>query len=166
MIVGVASGNVATPATYAAFTKNLQVDGAKLVVRAKAAPAGQFVDAITIRAEQWEKLRPTMGKLPGVLTMGGTQSLPETATFARSVLGTMKTATAETLKNAGPTASAQDQVGTTGLQYAFQQQLAGTPGGTVTLRDGKTKLTIKTVFSQKGTAGKPVKTTLDANMQR
>jgi cell division protein FtsI/penicillin-binding protein 2 len=166
VIVGVASGNVATAATYAAFTKNLQVDGAKLAARAKAAPAGQFVDAITIRAEEWEKWRPIMGKLPGVLTMGGTQSLPESSSFARSVIGTMKTATEDTLKNAGPTASAQDQVGTTGLQYAFQQQLAGTPGGTVTLRDGKTKMTIKVVYSQKGTAGKPVKTSLDLNLQR
>jgi cell division protein FtsI/penicillin-binding protein 2 len=165
VIVGVASGTKATAATYAAFTKYLDVDGAKLAARAKASPAGQFVDAITIRADEWEALRPTMSKLPGVLTMGGTQSLPPTATFARSIIGTMKTATADTLKNAGPTASAQDQVGTTGLQYAFQQQLAGTPGGTVTLRDGKTKLTIKTVFSQKGTAGKPVKTTLDTNLQ-
>jgi cell division protein FtsI/penicillin-binding protein 2 len=166
VIVGVASGAKATAATYAAFTKYLDVDGAKLAARAKAAPAGQFVDAITIRAEEWEALRPTMGKLPGVLTMGGTQSLPPTATFAKSLIGTMKTATADTLKNAGTTASAQDQVGTTGLQYAFQQQLAGTPGGTVTLRDGKTKLSIKTVFSQKGTAGKPVKTTLDTAMQK
>jgi cell division protein FtsI/penicillin-binding protein 2 len=166
VIVGVASGTKATAATYAAFTKYLDVDGAKLAARAKAQPAGQFVDAITIRAEEWEALRPTMSKLPGVLTMGGTQSLPPTATFARSILGTMKTATDETLKNAGPTASAQDQVGTTGLQYAFQQQLAGTPGGTVALRDGKTKLTIKNVFSQKGIAGKPVKTTLDTNMQK
>ncbi|GAB2637477.1 penicillin-binding transpeptidase domain-containing protein [Kribbella swartbergensis] len=166
VIVGVASGTKATAATYAAFTRYLDVDGAKLAARAKAAPAGQFVDAITIRAEEWEKLRPVMGKLPGVLTMGGTQSLPESASFARSVIGTMKTATEETLKNAGPTASAQDQVGTTGLQYAFQQQLAGTPGGIVTLRDGKTKLTIKEVFNQKGTAGKPVKTTLDVNLQR
>ena len=166
VIVGVASGNVATPATYAAFTKNLDVDGAKLKARAVAAPAGQFVDAITIRAEEWEKLRPAMGKLPGVLTMGGTQSLPETSTFARSVIGTMKTATEETLKNAGPTASSADQVGTTGLQYAYQQQLAGTPGGTVTLRDGKTKMTIKTVFTQQGKAGVAVKTSLDANLQR
>ncbi|GAA1565941.1 penicillin-binding transpeptidase domain-containing protein [Kribbella sancticallisti] len=166
VIVGVAAGTKATAATYAAFTKNLQVDGAKLKARAVAAPAGQFVDAITIRAEEWETLRPTMGKLPGVLTMGGTQSLAESPTFARSVIGTMKTATAETLKNAGPTASAADQVGTTGLQYAFQQQLAGTPGGTVTLRDGKTKLSIKTVFSQQGKAGAPVKTSLDPALQR
>lgn len=166
VIVGVAAGTKATAATYAAFTKYLDVDGAKLAVRAKAAPAGQFVDAITIRAEEWEVLRPTMSKLPGVLTMGGTQSLPPSSTFARSLLGTMKTATDETLKNAGPTASAQDQVGTTGLQYAFQQQLAGTPGGTVALRDGKTKLTIKNVFAQKGVAGTPVKTTLDTNMQK
>jgi len=71
VIVGVASGNVATAATYAAFTKNLDVDGTKLWNRAKAAPAGQFIDAITIRAEEWDKLRPIMGKLPGVLTMGG-----------------------------------------------------------------------------------------------
>ncbi|GAA1547670.1 penicillin-binding transpeptidase domain-containing protein [Kribbella hippodromi] len=166
VIVGVAAGTKATAATYAAFTKLLDVDGAKLAARAKAAPAGQFVDAITIRAEEWEALRPTMTKLPGVLTMGGTQSLPPTANFARSLIGTMKTATEDTLKNAGPTASAQDQVGTTGLQYAFQQQLAGTPGGTVALRDGKTKLTIKTVFTQKGTAGQPVKTTIDTNMQK
>ncbi|MDX2973516.1 penicillin-binding transpeptidase domain-containing protein [Kribbella solani] len=166
VIVGVASGTKATPATYAAFAKYLDVDAAKLAARAKAAPAGEFVDAITIRAEEWEALRPTMTKLPGVLTMGGTQSLPPTANFARSLIGTMKTATEDTLKNAGPTASAQDQVGTTGLQYSFQQQLAGTPGGTVALRDGKTKLTIKTVFTQKGTAGKPVKTTIDTNMQK
>ncbi|GAA0576499.1 penicillin-binding protein [Kribbella sandramycini] len=166
VIVGVASGTAATAATYAAFTKNLDVDGAKLAKRAKAAPAGQFVDAITIRAEQWAKLRPTMGKLPGVLTMGGTASLAATPTFARSVLGTMKQANEDTLKNAGPTASAQDQVGVNGLQYAFQQQLAGTPGGIVSLRDGKTKLTIKEVFTQKGTPGKPVKTTLDTKMQQ
>lgn len=166
VIVGVASGAVATAATYAAFTKNLQVDGAKLKARAVAAPAGQFVDAITIRASEWEALRPTMGKLPGVLTMGGTQSLAESPTFARSVIGTMKTATAETLKNAGPSASATDQVGTTGLQYSFQQQLAGEPGGTVTLRDSKTKLTIKTVFQQQGKPGTPVKTTLDPALQR
>ena len=47
VIVGVASGKVATAATYAAFTSKLQVDGAKLKARAVAAPAGQFVDAIT-----------------------------------------------------------------------------------------------------------------------
>ena len=156
VIVGVASGNKATAATYAAFTKNLDVDGTKLWNRAKAAPAGQFVDAITIRAEEWDTLRPKMGNLPGVLTMGGTQSLPESSTFARSVIGTMKTATAETLKNAGPTASSQDQVGTTGLQYSMQQQLAGTPGGQVNLRDGKTKMVIKEVFKQEGKAGTPV----------
>lgn len=137
VIVGVASGTKATPATYAAFAKYLDVDAAKLAARAKAAPAGEFVDAITIRAEEWEALRPTMTKLPGVLTMGGTQSLPPTANFARSLIGTMKTATEDTLKNAGPTASAQDQVGTTGLQYSFQQQLAGTPGGTVALRTAR-----------------------------
>ncbi|QNE19709.1 penicillin-binding protein [Kribbella qitaiheensis] len=165
VIVGVASGNVATAATYAAFTKNLDVDGAKLWKRAKGLPTGQFVDAITIRAEEWDKLRATMGKLPGILTMGGTASLPESPTFARSVIGTMKTATAETLKNAGPTASSSDQVGTTGLQYSFQQQLAGTPGGTVTLRDGKTKMAVKEVFKQTGKPGAAVKTTLDTTLQ-
>ncbi|TDU90081.1 cell division protein FtsI/penicillin-binding protein 2 [Kribbella voronezhensis] len=166
VIVGVASGNVATAATYAAFTKNLDVDGTRLWKRAKGLPPGQFVDAITIRAEEWDKLRNTVGKLPGVLTMGGTASLPESSTFARSVIGTMKTATAETLKNAGPSASSSDQVGTTGLQFAYQQQLAGTPGGSVTLRDGKTKMAIKEVFKQQAKPGVAVKTTLDTNLQR
>ncbi|HEY0471198.1 MAG TPA: penicillin-binding transpeptidase domain-containing protein [Kribbella sp.] len=164
--VGVASGTAATAATYAAIQQKLQVDAAKLRTRATAAPAGQFIDAITIRAEDWDKLRPSMGKLPGLLTMGGTQSLPESADFARSVIGTMRTATAETLKNAGPAASSADLVGTTGLQYSYQQELAGTPGGTVTLRDGKTKMAIKDVFNQQGKPGANVKTTLDPNLQR
>lgn len=164
--VGVEAGTKATAATYAAFTKKLQVDGARLAKRAKAAPAGQFVDAITIRAEEWDKLRPTMSKLPGVLTMGGTQSLPENSSFARSIIGTMKTASKETLENAGPTASTNDLLGTTGLQYAFQQQLAGTPGGTVTMRDRETELTVKEVFKQVAKPGTPVKTTLDPKMQR
>jgi len=166
VIVGVASGTKATAATYNAFKQYLQVDPVRLKKRAVAAPAGQFVDAITLRAEEWYKLQPKMAKLPGLLTMGDTQSLPESAGFARSILGQMKTATAETLKNAGPTASTSDMVGASGLQYAFQQQLAGTPGGTVVMRDKETKLTVKPVFTQAGKPGTPVKTTLDAATQR
>jgi len=101
-----------------------------------------------------------------VLTMQGMQSLPESPEFARGVIGIMKLATKETLQNAGPSASTTDQVGASGLQFAFQQQLAGTPGGTVVLRDMETKLTVRPVFTQAGKPGAPVKTTLEVNMQR
>lgn len=165
-IVGVESGPKATAATYAAFTKYLKVDGAKLRKKAIAAPAGQFIEAITLREPEWNAVRAKIDPLPGVISMGGTASLAESPQFARGILGGMKLATAETLKNAGPTATSTDQVGSSGLQYAFQQQLAGTPGGTVTMRDKKTKLTVKKVFTQPGKPGTPVKTTIDFTLQR
>jgi cell division protein FtsI/penicillin-binding protein 2 len=164
--VGVEAGGKAAPATYAAFGRYLDVDPARLRSRATATPKGQFVDAITVRAEDWARVRARFAPLPGVLTQQGMQSLPESAEFARGVIGIMKLATKETLENAGPTASTTDQVGATGLQYAFQQQLAGTPGGTVVLRDLETKLVVKPVFTQPGKPGTPVKTSLDLTMQR
>lgn len=166
VLVGVESGNKATPATYAAFTKYLQVDGARLRKKAVAAPAGQFIEAITLRLPEWDAVRARFDPLPGVISMADTASLAETPQFARGILGGMKEATADTLENAGPTAATTDQVGSSGLQFAFQQQLAGTPGGTVTMRDKKTKLTVKQVFNQPGKAGTPVKTTLDLTLQR
>lgn len=164
--VGVAAGNKATAATYAAFKTYLDVDPARLKKRAVAAPAGQFVDAITVRAEEWYKIQPKMGKLPGVLTMGGTKSLAESPTFARNLIGIMKQADAETLKNAGPTAASSDDVGASALQFAYQQQLAGTPGGVVTLRAKDTKRTVKDVFKQPTKPGTAVKTSIDTAMQR
>ncbi len=166
ILVGVESGNKATAATYAAFTKYLQVDGARLRKKAVAAPAGQFIQAITLRMPDWNKVRAHFDPLPGVVSMADTASLAESPQFARGVLGAMSEATADTLKNAGPSAATTDQVGSSGLQYAFQQQLAGTPGGTVTMRDKKTKLTVKQVFNQPGKDGTPVKTTLDQTLQR
>ena len=164
--VGVTSGTTASAATYTAFGKYLSVDPARLRKRAVAAPKGQFIDAITVRAAEWNAVRAHFKPLPGVLTLDGTQSLPESASFARAVLGTMKPATKETLENAGPTASATDMVGASGLQYAYQKQLAGTPGGMVVLRDVETKINIKSVFVQPGRPGAPLKTTLDQRLQR
>lgn len=166
VLLGVESGNKATAATYAAFTKYAKVDGAKLRKKAVAAPAGQFIQAITLRLPEWTAIRARFDPLPGVISSAATSSLAETPEFARGILGGMKEATEETLKNAGPTAASSDQLGSSGLQYAFQQQLAGTPGGTVTMRDKKTKLTVKQVFTQPAKPGTPVKTSLDLTLQR
>ncbi len=155
----------ATAATYAAFTKYVQVDGSKLRQRALSTPAGQFVEAITLRQEDWTKVRARFDPLPGVVSIGDTQSLAATPSFARAILGGMKQATDETLKNAGPTASSTDQLGSSGLQFVFQRQLAGTPGATVTMRDRKTKLTVKKVFTQPAKPGTAVRTTLDVRLQ-
>jgi len=165
VLLGVEAGKKATPATYAAFTKWVQVDGAKLRQRALSTPAGQFVEAVTLREVDWTKVRAHFDPLPGVVSIGDTQSLAPTPGFARAILGGMKQATDETLKNAGPTASSTDQLGSSGLQFVFQQQLAGSPGASVTMRDRKTKLTVKKVFTQPGKAGTPVRTTLDLRLQ-
>jgi cell division protein FtsI/penicillin-binding protein 2 len=165
VLLGVEAGKKATPATYAAFTKYVQVDGAKLRQRALSTPAGQFVEAITLRQEDWTKVRARFDPLPGVVSIGDTQSLAATPSFARAILGGMKQATDETLKNAGPAASSTDQLGSSGLQFVFQRQLAGTPGATVTMRDRKTKLTVKKVFTQPAKPGTAVRTTLDVRLQ-
>ncbi len=151
---------------YQEIGDNLDVDVANLRDRVAKAPKDQFVEIITLRESAAATAAAALDGIPGIVQRPGTRPLAPTREFARAVLGTVLLATAETLRNAGPTASAADLVGSSGLAFAYQKQLAGVASGKVVLVDRETDEPVATLHEFRGASGKPLKTTLDLRVQQ
>jgi cell division protein FtsI/penicillin-binding protein 2 len=80
-------------------------------------------------------------------------------------VGTVGPVTAQELQQLGPDYAAGDTVGQTGIEEAYESQLAGTPGATVavTTKSGGTVATLARFADRPGTA---VQTTIDPPIQQ
>jgi cell division protein FtsI/penicillin-binding protein 2 len=111
------------------------VAAAQIVADVTKAQPNQFVPVITLRRPDFEKIRAQVFDLPGAVFPPGTRLLAPSSRFALGLLGRVGDATAEVIdetKDHGqPRYAAGDQLGLSGLQRAFQVQLAGTAGYTV-----------------------------------
>jgi len=162
--VGVEPGKAAQ-GTYATLAAALDVDAAALAKRAAGAKPDAFVEVITLREADYARAAARIKDLPGVVTREERRTLAPTRSFARAVLGAVAPSTKETLAAAGPYASTADLVGTYGLQAAYQQQLAGRPGGRLEVVDARTGEPRATVAEFAATPGQPLRTTLDLATQ-
>ena len=134
--VGVDSGKVTDlPALAAALGKATDVPAEDIVADVEAAPKGQFVPVITLRRADFEAIRDDVFDLPGAVFPTATRMLAPTPRFALALLGRVGPATAELIEETTgddvATYAARDELGLSGLQRAFQEQLTGTPGFTV-----------------------------------
>lgn len=162
--VGVVPGK-AKPSSYPALADLLGVDGNDLQKRADAAEPEWFVDVITLRKSDYQPVRNRLLKIPGVAVDPGRLPLTPTSEWGRAILGTVSPATAETIRTAGPLAMDTDVVGSSGLQAAYEEQLAGSPGGGVLLVDAKSGKQQAQLWQVPMAPGKPVRTTLDYRFQ-
>jgi cell division protein FtsI/penicillin-binding protein 2 len=125
------------PALAGALAQATGVAAEEIVADVQAAPQGQFVPVITLRRPDFENIRGAVFDLPGAVFPTETRLLAPTGRFAIALLGRVGAATAEVIdeteKNGSPQYAAGDQLGLSGLQRAFQEQLAGTPGFTVSV---------------------------------
>ena len=163
--VGIEPRRLTDPAgTIAVLQRTLGIDPARVRKAVAAAAPDAFVPVITLRRSDYDAVRPAIHDLPGLVFHTGSEQLAPTSDFARALLGRVGQATADVLKNAGPAYVAGDHLGLYGLQAAFQQRLAGKPGGTiaVTTAQGDTVRVLKRFDS---TPGQPVRTTLDLGLQ-
>jgi cell division protein FtsI/penicillin-binding protein 2 len=134
--VGVDPGQVTDlPALAAALSSATGIAAEEIVADVEAAPAGQFVPVITLRRPDFEAIRAQVFDLPGAVFPTETRLLAPSARFASALLGRVGAATAEIIEESSedgaPRYAAGDQVGLSGLQRAYQEQLTGTPGITV-----------------------------------
>ncbi|MBJ7452756.1 MAG: penicillin-binding protein [Blastococcus sp.] len=134
--VGVDTAQVTDlPALAAELSAATGVSAADITADVQAAPAGQFVPVITLRRPDFEAIRAQVFDLPGAVFPTDTRLLAPTPRFAEALLGRVGAATAEILEESTEDGearySAGDQLGTSGLQRAFQDQLTGTAGFTV-----------------------------------
>ena len=162
--IGIVPGK-AEPGSYDALVDLLGIDGAGLRQRAKAAEPDWFVDVITLRADDYAPVRSRLLDVPGISVDPGRLPLAPTSGWGRAVLGTVGPATAESLQHAGPLALDTDLVGASGLQAAYEEQLAGTPGGSVLLVDERTGERRDVLWRTEPTEGEPLQTTLDYRFQ-
>jgi cell division protein FtsI/penicillin-binding protein 2 len=141
------------------------VDAAPLAKRVKAAPKDAFVDVITLRRNDYNAVRDRLRPIPGVVFHERQQSLAPTREFARALLGTVGPVTAEIVKASKGRYSAGDIAGLSGLQRQYDEQLAGTSGVTVEAVPAGKDPTARPLFQQDAVPGKPLKLTLEADVQ-
>jgi cell division protein FtsI/penicillin-binding protein 2 len=163
--IGIEPRRLADPARAYAALARLDVDPTSLRSRVEQAPPDQFVPVITLRKHDFAAVSGSLHAIPGLVFRDGSLTLAPTATFGRALLGTVRPASKETLAAAGPLASAVDDVGTSGLQLAFQRRLAGQPSGAVLLERRTDGATLGVLHRFVGHAGTPLRTTLDARLQ-
>src|SRR5688500_11343025 len=163
--IGIEPRRLTAPQRAYEALADLGVDPAKLEARVKATKPDHFVPAITLRREQFAKDEDALRAIAGLVFRDETRTLAPTPTFGRAVLGSVREATAETLAKAGPLAAATDYLGASGLQLAFQDELAGRPSGEVRLLNRATSEVVEVLHIFDGVEGTPLRTTLDRRLQ-
>jgi cell division protein FtsI/penicillin-binding protein 2 len=159
-----------TTMTAALASIGKKVSLADLPGRVKAAGPASFVDVVTLREADYQKIRSQIHDLPGTVFRTGTLQLAPSGTFARALLGTVGDVTKERMDAHPGTYALGDQVGFGGLQERYDDQLRGKPGVSVVIpgagKDANGNANPgKTLFHTGPVAGTPVRTTLDVKTQ-
>ena len=147
---------------------DVDIDAKQIAQRVESATdQGAFIDIVTLRRPDYDKIRSRVRDLPGTVFQEGTRELAPTRPFARALFGAVEPATREDL-DANPEAlQINDQVGHGGLQERYDAQLRGTPAQSVVIarKTPDDQVEDSQLFSTDPVAGQPIKTTLDVRTQ-
>jgi len=159
------------PALAAALGGATGIAPADIVADAQAAKKGQLVPVITLRRPDFEAIRARVFDLPGAVFPTSTRLLAPSPRFAAALIGRVGAATAEVIEQSKDKGKARyaagDQLGLSGLQRAFQEQLSGTAGFTVSVvsTDKGTPDAGLEIANVPAVPGKPVQTPLVPALQ-
>jgi hypothetical protein len=130
---------------------------------AKAEPTW-FEPVYTISWARYQQLKPTIYPIPGTVFQTLHERTPITPGLGY-VVGSVGPVTAQELQRLGTPYDAQSVVGQTGLELAYQRQLAGQPGATITAitAAGSPVATVATLSPRPGS---PLQTSIDPQVQR
>lgn len=142
----------------------LDLDVPSYVERVKASGDEAFVEAIVLRRDDIPvEVGAGYQRIKGALALQDTLPLAPTRDFAAPILGTVGEPTAEMIEEDPDRYAVGQQVGLSGLQLRYDEQLVGTPGVVVNkvASDGKeTEL-----FREEAAPGQPLELTLDPRLQ-
>ena len=130
----------------------------------KAAGESAFVEAVVLRREDVPvEVGAGYQRIKGAIALQDTLPLAPTRDFAAPILGTVGEPTAEMIEDDPERYAIGQQVGLSGLQLRYDEQLVGTPGVVVTRisSDGKEK----ELFREDAQPGQALELTLDARLQ-
>ncbi len=143
----------------------LDIDPGAYRARVEAAGDRAFVEGLVLRADGDVPTRQELAAIPGSLAVEGTLPLAPTRAFGQPLLGTVGEATAEVVEKSDGAVRSGDQVGLSGLQARYDEQLRGTPGLEVLAVDDDPSTESRRLFSSAPKAGEPLRTTLDPAVQ-
>lgn len=112
----------------AKLANTLDVDGAALAERVRAAAPDAFVPVITLRRSDYQAVRSEVQPLPGTVFRESTLPLAPTREFARALLGSVGPVTAEIVEASGGRLVGGDVAGLSGLQAQYDDHLGGARG--------------------------------------
>ncbi len=142
----------------------LELDVPAYVSRVRAAGDEAFVEAIVLRRDDIPvEVGSGYARIKGALALQDDLPLAPTREFAAPIIGTVGEPTAEMVEEDPDRYAVGQQVGLSGLQLRYDEQLVGTPGVVVTrvASDGKEK----ELFREDALPGQPLELTLDVRLQ-
>ncbi|HKE81149.1 MAG TPA: penicillin-binding transpeptidase domain-containing protein, partial [Solirubrobacteraceae bacterium] len=151
-------------ATATALASVLDLNATDLASAAKRAGPKQFVEALTLRAADYQPLAARLAAIQGVQSIHSTAQLAPSRSFARALLGAVAPATAEQISKSNGKIGVGDEVGQWGLEARYQDRLAGTPSRRIVIREGGEP--IATLLEHPGKNGQSLRTTLDRDVQQ
>ncbi|MGH3168834.1 MAG: NTF2-like N-terminal transpeptidase domain-containing protein, partial [Trebonia sp.] len=161
--IGVIPGRLANPSstigTFAAITR---LDAQQVLGQVRAAPPGDFLSLLTLDPADFRSVWPRLSKISGLSYQQKSERL--FSTDADEAVGGVGGENADVLRDAGAAYEPGDTVGESGLEQAFQNSLLGTPTTSVVVVNPAGK-TVTTLWTVRGHAGTPVRTTIDGQYQ-
>ena len=142
----------------------LDIDAKDFLKQVRATGPKAFVQGIVYRKQEAPAgLLDSLSAIPGARAISDKLPLAPTKDFAAAILGTVGPATAELVKEGKGRIKAGDDVGLSGLQKRYDEQLSGTRGATVAAVNDEGER--RTLFTAEPTAGSSLHTTLDVDAQ-
>ncbi len=148
----------------------VDIDPTRYAAKVAAAGAKAFVPAITLRADDPVLVSKAaeIAAVTGALTVPALKVLGPTRTFASPILGTVGEVSAEQVTASKGTLRAGDDIGQSGLEARYDEQLRGTPGLAVrAVKSGADGSTVdqRELFAEVSKEGEPLKVSLDTKAQ-
>jgi cell division protein FtsI/penicillin-binding protein 2 len=149
-------------ATAQAFAKLTELQAGQVLGLIAAAPPHQFLQLATLDAATYASLRGSLHGVPGLVVKPESQRLFQAK--ATGLVGEVGSEISQRLRDDGALYAPGTTVGLSGLEQTYQRQLLGTPTTEVVVVNSAGAQT--GILAQwPGTAGTPVRTTIDPNVQ-
>jgi cell division protein FtsI/penicillin-binding protein 2 len=145
------------------LAKLAQSDADEMAGQIEAWPPRKFLELIQLTPAKYNQLRHALTKVPGLKHKIVTKRLFDS--LVPAITGQVATETAKTLVEDGEPYRPGTTIGLSGLEEAFQSQLAGRPTTSIIVQN-KAGKRIKILHRWLGTQGTKVRTTIDGRVQQ
>jgi cell division protein FtsI/penicillin-binding protein 2 len=162
-VLGVVPDRLASPAkTAQAFARPTKLQVGQVLGLITAAPPHSFLRLATLDPPTYARLLPSLRKVPGLQARPESQRLFQSK--ATAVVGAVGSEINQQLRTDGALYAPGTTVGLSGLERKYQRELLGTPTTEVVAMNSAGQQTA-VLAGWPGSAGTPVRTTIDSRVQ-